>query len=151
MQTQFRKTRSIIADAFSRKPDDPVVVECANQVVEFLTGKTPIQRKDVLDGWLKMDSVHEAEMKEVTEILHTFERELRRADDLAGSPDWQDFARGFIQRELTKGHDYHTWLKWYRTDPIRMEWAWKVTPATVRSRWLMAFDNIPAQKLPSGV
>ena len=150
MQTNTRKIRIILSEEFGLKHTDPIVIKCADRLYKELTGQD-VPKKDALGGWLEMGQAKLSEMQEVTEILQTFERELRRKDDLAGNADWQDFARGFIRREIKIGHDFKVWLTWYRQDPMRMEWAWKVTPTTIKQRWLMAFDPVPSQKLPSGV
>jgi len=88
-----------------------------------------------------MGQEKEAEIIDVNEILQTFEREFKRHDDLSASVDWQDFARGFVRKEMKAGHDYRVWLNWFTSDIRRMEWAWKETPKTIRARWGMAFDN----------
>jgi hypothetical protein len=140
MQTSTRKIRVILAEEFKTGHTDPTVIRCADRLYEEFTGKENPKR-DLLGGWLGMEKEQQAAMNEVTEILHTFERELKRSDDLAGKESWRDFARGFVTKEAAKGHPYQTWLAWYRNDPKRMEWAWKETPESIKARWLIAFDT----------
>jgi hypothetical protein len=101
----------------------------------------PAKKGDYLDGMLALSSPKQAEMEQVTFILQEFERQLRRRDDLPGQADWQDFARGFVRKELAAGHDYRSWLNWYTSDGMRMQWAWKETPKTIKAKWMMAFSG----------
>jgi hypothetical protein len=152
MQTDTRGIRVIIAEVFGKKKDDPKVIECADKIYEAMTGRKNPARGDALAGWLEMGQAKTDEMREVTAILQTFERELRRSDELSGKANWQDFARGFVRREAAEGRSYQTWLTWFRSDPKRMEWAWKETPETIRARWLMAFEKpVNKERIPAGV
>jgi hypothetical protein len=143
MQTETRAIRVILAEVYGGKHSDPIHATTADRIYETVTGKKNPPR-DIVAGWLEMGKAKEAEMLEVTEILHTFERELKRFDDIAGDSAWQDFARVFIRREIVKGHDYKTWLAWYRQKPERMEWAWKLTPKTIKAQWGQAFPEYSA-------
>jgi hypothetical protein len=152
MQTETRAIRIILAETFGKKHNDPLIVACADRIYTELTGKKNPPR-DSITGWLEMGQAKTAEMQEITEILQTFERELRRADELSSKDTWREFARGFVRKELAAGRNYKAWLVWFRSDPKRMEWAWKETPETIRARWMMAFtaSYSTTQHLPSGV
>jgi len=140
-QTETRAIRVILAEVYGGKHSDPKHCETADRIYTAITGKENPKRGDALGGWLTMGKAQQAKMEEITEILHTFERELLRHDDLAGDADWQDFARGFVRREMQAGHDYKIWLTWYRMKPERMEWAWKLNPKTIKAQWGQAFPE----------
>lgn len=152
MQTSTRNIRVILAKHYGGKHSDPKHCEAADEIYKELTGKENPKR-DPVAGWLGMSQEQEARMQEVTEILHNFERGLKRADDLASKSEWQDFARGFIRKERALGHSYLVWVDWYMSKPERAEWAWKETPQTIKARWLMAFEQSPARTTngPAGV
>ena len=111
---------------------------------------------DALGGWLGMHKEHEEAMLQITEIINEFERGLMRSDDLAGNSKWQDFVKTFVLREDKKGNSYKRWIEWFRSDPTRLQWAWKETPETIKARWLIAFSTQAGnetqrnQRLPSG-
>jgi hypothetical protein len=154
MQTNTRNIRTILAKAYGGKITDQKHCDVADLIYKELTGKENPKR-DPVAGWLGMSQAEETRMHEITEILHDFEREFRRADDLAGSAIWQDFARMFVRKERDLGHHYKTWLNWFTHDPKRMEWAWKETPQSIKARWLMAWDSddgkIKNSNIPAGV
>lgn len=151
MQTDTRGIRVIIAQTFNRKKDDPEVIDCADKIYEAMTGRKNPPR-DVISGWLAMGQAKEAEMREITEILQEFERQFKRRDDISGDAAWQDFARGFVRKELAAGRSYKVWLNWFTSEPKRMEWAWKETPTSIRARWGMAFEKpITKERTPAGV
>jgi len=151
MQTDTRNIRVILAKAYGGKHSDKKHCDTADLIYKEITGKDNPKR-DPLTGWLEMGQAKTAEMQEVTDILTTFERELRRRDDLAGKDTWRDFARGFVRKEQAAGKDYRRWLTWFCSDQKRMEWAWKETPESIRARWDMAFEKpVIKERVPAGV
>jgi len=143
IKTKRTQLREAIAKAFDVQDTDSRVlmaVDLITTAFPVLTDRGDVKR-DMLIGWGMMGAEETQRMEEIKLILQTFERELRRKDDLAGDADWQDFARGFVRREMKEGHDYHDWLNWYTKDAERLSWAWKETPKTIKARWLLAFDE----------
>lgn len=149
MQTDTRSIRVILAKHYGGKHSDQKHIEAADELYKEMTGRENPKR-DPVAGWLSMSQDEEKRMREITEILHDFERGLKRSDDLAGRSEWQDFARGFVRKERDLGHNYQAWISWYMSDIRRAEWAWKETPQTIKARWLMAFEtSAPAPIYPT--
>lgn len=147
MQTSTRAIRIILAEVYGGTHRDQKHIDAADKIYEAVTGKENPKR-DPVGGWLQMSRDEEQRMKDVIEILHDFERGMKRSDDLAGNSIWQDFARGFVRRERDLGRSHKAWISWYMSKPERAEWAWKETPQTIKARWLMAFESV--QKTVSG-
>lgn len=156
-KTKRTQLREAIAQAFGVPDDDGRVLAATDTILEIFTVIRDRQERDTLGGWIALSAGKAEEMQAITAILQDFERDLKRSDDLAGNAIWQDFARGFVRREMSIGHSYKTWLNWFTSDPRRMEWAWKETPETIRARWLVAFDSNAGREktssrgLPAGV
>ncbi len=139
------ETVSNPAESVSNNPESVSPAVILNQInqrnqIDKKPEKTA-KRGDWVDGLLAMNGAKEKELSEVGEILQEFERQMKRRDDLAGDSAWQDFARGFVRKERAAGRDYRLFLNWYTSDPVRMNWAWKETPRSIKARWLMAFDS----------
>lgn len=121
--------------------------ERKNNPIKNNTGERKEKRKttkkgDGVDAMLLTPEA-QAEMIRITDILHTFERDLKRSDDLAGNETWRSFAKNFVIPQMDKGHDYQVYLDWYCSDPRRMEWAWNEDTTTIKRRWLMAWADQP--------